>query len=83
MLQLLEIKTKRLSVNKDTTIVDWIDHVSPSITYDEFFSKYLIPNKPCIFNSKVTENWSCRRQWSDDNAPDFDALDLVFGKYRP
>ncbi|XP_053980754.1 2-oxoglutarate and iron-dependent oxygenase JMJD4 [Hylaeus anthracinus] len=79
MLQVLEIKTQRLSINKDTAIIDWIDHVNPSITYDEFFSKYLIPNKPCIFNSKVTENWSCRRQWSDEDAPDFDVLDLLFG----
>ncbi|XP_043256192.1 2-oxoglutarate and iron-dependent oxygenase JMJD4 [Colletes gigas] len=79
MLELLEIKTKRLSIDKDAAIVDWIDRVAPSMTYDEFFTKYLIPNKPCIFNTKITENWSCRRQWNDDNAPDFDVLDLLFG----
>ena len=81
MLEVLEIKTGRLSGDKNDVIIDWIDYVSPSMTYDEFFSKYLISNKPCIFKSNVTDNWSCRRQWNLDNTPDFDVLDMLFGNY--
>lgn len=80
MVQELEIQSGRLTVNKKTAVVDWIDYVDPSITYDEFFSKYLAENKPCIFKSSITENWSCKRQWSLDDAPDFDVLDISFGK---
>lgn len=79
MLQELEIKSRRLSINKSTAIIDWIDYVDPSITYDEFFSKYLMENKPCIFKSNITEKWSCKRQWNLDGAPDFDVLDILFG----
>lgn len=75
----LEIQNNRLCTEKNTAIIDWIDYINPSVTYDEFFTKYLIPNKPCIFKSSITENWSCRRQWNLDNAPDFDVLDILFG----
>ena len=81
MLEVLEIKNGRLSDDKNNVIIDWIDYVSPSMTYDEFFSKYLISNKPCIFKSNVTDNWSCRRQWNLDNTPDFNVLDILFGNY--
>ncbi|KAK9303249.1 hypothetical protein QLX08_005015 [Tetragonisca angustula] len=79
MVQELEIQNGRLTVNKKTAVVDWIDYVDPLITYDEFFSKYLAENKPCIFKSSITDNWSCKRQWSLDGAPDFDVLDISFG----
>ena len=81
MLEVLEIKNGRLSDDKNNVIIDWIDYVGPSMTYDEFFSKYLISNKPCIFKSNVTDNWSCRRQWNLDNTPDFNVLDILFGNY--
>lgn len=80
MVQEVEVQDRRLSVNKKTTIIDWIDYVDASITYDDFFSKYLMENKPCIFKSNITENWSCKRQWNLDGAPDFDVLDISFGK---
>ncbi|XP_076397059.1 jumonji domain containing 4 [Megachile rotundata] len=75
----LEIQNNRLCTEKNTAIIDWVDYIDPSVTYDEFFTKYLIPNKPCIFKSSITENWSCKRQWNLDNAPDFDVLDILFG----
>lgn len=80
MVQELEVKNRRLSINKKTAIIDWIDYVDPSIKYDEFFSKYLMENKPCIFKSNIIENWSCKRQWNLDGTPDFDVLDILFGK---
>ncbi|XP_071873753.1 jumonji domain containing 4 [Bombus fervidus] len=79
MVQEVEVQNRRLSVNKKTTIIDWIDYVDTSITYDDFFSKYLMENKPCIFKPNITENWSCKRQWNLDGAPDFDVLDISFG----
>ncbi|XP_034190454.1 jumonji domain containing 4 [Osmia lignaria lignaria] len=79
MLRELEIKNNRLCTEKNTAIIDWIDYVNTSITYDEFFSKYINLNKPCIFKSNITENWSCRRQWNLDGAPDFDVLDILYG----
>lgn len=80
MLEELEIQNRRPSVERDKTLIECIDYLDPSsITYDEFFARYLIGNRPCIFKSGITENWSCKRQWNLDGAPDFDVLEILFG----
>ncbi|XP_017889963.1 jmjC domain-containing protein 4 [Ceratina calcarata] len=79
MLQELEIQNRRPSGEENETLIECIDYLDPSISYDEFFAKYLMENRPCIFKSSITENWSCKRQWNLDGAPDFDVLDILFG----
>ncbi|KAK2514020.1 Jmjd4 [Columba guinea] len=54
--------------------VDFIEKVE-SFTYSDFFRDYLIPNHPCIFSAKFTEEWGSRRNWVTwDGKPDFDYL---------
>ena len=52
----------------------------PEILYEHFFEDYLVPNKPCLFNQKLTENWRSRREWVQfDGAPNFEFLRFHFG----
>lgn len=60
--------------------VDFIEKVE-SFTYSDFFRDYLIPNHPCIFSAKFTEDWGSRRNWVTwDGKPNFDHLLQKFGK---
>ncbi|KFV49392.1 JmjC domain-containing protein 4 [Tyto alba] len=60
--------------------VDFIERVD-SFTYSDFFRDYLIPNHPCIFSAKFTEDWGSRRNWVTwDGKPNFDHLLQKFGE---
>ncbi|XP_075000479.1 2-oxoglutarate and iron-dependent oxygenase JMJD4 isoform X4 [Calonectris borealis] len=60
--------------------VDFIEKVE-SFTYSDFFRDYLIPNHPCIFSAKFTEDWGSRRNWVTwDGKPNFDHLLQKFGE---
>lgn len=51
-------------------------------SYNDFFCKYLIPNKPCIIQSNATKNWFCRNNWVKNEAPNFQLLQELFGKFN-
>ncbi|RLW11403.1 hypothetical protein DV515_00001237 [Chloebia gouldiae] len=54
--------------------VDFIDKAD-SFTYSDFFRDYLIPNHPCIFSAKFTEDWGSRKNWVTwDGKPNFEHL---------
>lgn len=59
--------------------VDWVDS---NITYEEFFEKYLIGNKPCIISQEMTKNWKSVQNWVDskNGKPNFNYLKENFGK---
>ncbi|XP_030334644.1 2-oxoglutarate and iron-dependent oxygenase JMJD4 isoform X3 [Strigops habroptila] len=60
--------------------IDFIEKVE-SFTYSDFFRDYLIPNHPCIFSAKFTEDWGSRRSWVTwDGKPNFDYLLQKFGE---
>ncbi|XP_054129814.1 2-oxoglutarate and iron-dependent oxygenase JMJD4 [Melozone crissalis] len=60
--------------------VDFIDKVD-SFTYSDFFRDYLIPNHPCIFSAKFTEDWGSRKNWVTwDGKPNFEHLLQKFGE---
>ncbi|PKU29169.1 jmjc domain-containing protein 4 [Limosa lapponica baueri] len=60
--------------------VDFIEKVE-SFSYSDFFRDYLIPNHPCIFSAKFTEDWGSRRNWVTwDGKPNFDHLLQKFGE---
>ncbi|XP_063273500.1 2-oxoglutarate and iron-dependent oxygenase JMJD4 [Prinia subflava] len=60
--------------------VDFIDRAD-SFSYSDFFRDYLIPNHPCIFSAKFTEEWSSRRTWvTRDGKPNFEHLLREFGE---
>ncbi|KAJ8679824.1 hypothetical protein QAD02_015611 [Eretmocerus hayati] len=47
--------------------------------YREFFENFLLPNKPCIFDTSVTKDWPCRETWTLNDAPHFEWLKDHFG----
>jgi len=53
-----------------------------TLTYDDFFHDFLLPNKPCVLSPVVTENWRSRREWVKENkTPDVEYLRKHFGTY--
>ncbi|KAF2364710.1 JmjC domain [Trinorchestia longiramus] len=40
--------------------------VNNEMTYDEFFRKFMEPNRPCIFSSDLTDEWTARKHWVND-----------------
>ncbi|PIK40416.1 putative jmjC domain-containing protein 4 [Apostichopus japonicus] len=65
----------------DGTAYERIDRISRPISYEDFFEKYLLQNKPCIFGSFFTDNWPSRKDWVEDDGchPDFEFLKSHFG----
>ncbi|XP_031984911.1 2-oxoglutarate and iron-dependent oxygenase JMJD4 isoform X3 [Corvus moneduloides] len=60
--------------------VDFIDKAE-SFTYSDFFRDYLLPNHPCVFSAKFTEDWSSRRTWvTCHGKPNFEHLLQEFGE---
>ncbi|KAK6174382.1 hypothetical protein SNE40_017670 [Patella caerulea] len=53
--------------------------VMPS--YEEFFTNYLLPNRPCIFGSAVTAKWQSRQDWLKpvDGSPHLEFFKENFG----
>ncbi|KAK1797390.1 hypothetical protein P4O66_008761 [Electrophorus voltai] len=53
----------------------FVDYIERGITYTKFFKNYLLPNQPCMFSKKFTEDWNCRKHWvTDDGKPNFQKL---------
>lgn len=60
----------------------FLHYIQTEIPYSQFFSKHLLPNRPCMFSSNFTQNWSCRSRWvGQDGKPDFHTLLQEFGEW--
>lgn len=70
------------SIDGDTCVSNIVERIDSTVTYNDFFSKYLIRNKPCIINLQSTENWPCRREWVLNGAPNFEVLRTLFGMWK-
>ena len=60
-------------------------HVSSSIdspiSYEDFFLRHLLHNKPCLLGEWVTADWRARQDWvSADNTPNVQHLRQQFGE---
>lgn len=45
-----------------------MDRVEPeNCSYLEFYFRYLLPGRPCIFAANLTENWRSMREWIEPN----------------
>ena len=54
----------RFEINQDPGAdINQIDYIEKPITYQEFFTEYLLGNKPCVFGSWATNNWRSRAEW--------------------
>ncbi|XP_014481072.1 PREDICTED: jmjC domain-containing protein 4 [Dinoponera quadriceps] len=75
----IEINSSLCSVDEDVCVSNTIERVDPAtVTYNDFFSEYLIRNRPCVVGSQATANWPCRREWVLEDAPNFEALRASF-----
>ncbi|EFN85605.1 JmjC domain-containing protein 4 [Harpegnathos saltator] len=75
----IEIDSSLCPVNEDACVPNTIERIDSTVTYNDFFSEYLIRNRPCIISSQATENWPCRREWVLEDAPNFEMLRTSFG----
>ncbi|KAJ8272969.1 hypothetical protein GJAV_G00095650 [Gymnothorax javanicus] len=53
--------------------VDYIE--KKDFSYSRFFKNYLLPNLPCVFSKRFTEDWNCRKHWvTEAGKPNFQRL---------
>lgn len=58
----------------------FVDYIDKDLSYSKFFKKYLLPNHPCMFSRRFTEDWNCRKQWvTEEGKPNFQKLLQEFG----
>lgn len=67
----------RFEIGENT---DRIFKANPSMPYSQFFENFLITNRICIFDAEITKDWSSRRNWSFNDAPNFEWFKDHFGK---
>ncbi|XP_014890236.1 2-oxoglutarate and iron-dependent oxygenase JMJD4 [Poecilia latipinna] len=53
----------------------FVEYIDKELSYSKFFRKYLLPNHPCMFSRRFTEDWKCRKQWvTEEGKPNFQKL---------
>ncbi|XP_053605927.1 2-oxoglutarate and iron-dependent oxygenase JMJD4 homolog [Plodia interpunctella] len=63
----------------DYSKLDKIDQVDyDKITYDSFFTKYMLKNIPCIIKN-VSSTWECNRKWTEDGKIIYDYFSETYG----
>ncbi|XP_033228054.1 2-oxoglutarate and iron-dependent oxygenase JMJD4 isoform X2 [Belonocnema kinseyi] len=75
----IEIVDSNISTNSEKSCVFDSSINIDEISYNDFFSNYLIANKPCIIQSNATKNWPCKKDWIQNGAPNFTLLKQLFG----
>ena len=82
-LQLNKWKQKETAniVEMEIPLKTSIAFIEEPITYDSFFSEYLIRNVPCVFGKWATKDWPALEKWTkvigDQSVPDFSHLKQV------
>ncbi|XP_071490381.1 2-oxoglutarate and iron-dependent oxygenase JMJD4-like [Diadema antillarum] len=57
-----------------------VEVIQDPISYDDFFRRFLLPNKPCLLGGNVIQHWRSINEWVQPNGtPDFDFLERQFG----
>lgn len=53
----------------------FVDYMERAAAYSRFLRNFLLPNQPCMFSSRFTQDWSCRRNWvTEEGKPNFQKL---------
>ncbi|XP_061549664.1 2-oxoglutarate and iron-dependent oxygenase JMJD4 isoform X1 [Phyllopteryx taeniolatus] len=59
----------------------FVDYIDNDLCYSKFFKRYLLPNHPCVFSKRFTDEWKCRKQWvTEEGKPHFQKLLQEFGE---
>lgn len=79
-MELIEINKNLTASLEENEIKQSCDEKSnPSMSYNYFFSQYLLINRPCVFQADITNAWPCAQQWKLKNAPNFKRLKQLYG----
>ncbi len=58
-----------------------VTRLNEDTTFVTFYFDFLLKNKPAIFESALTTNWQCMRDWVlSDGKPNLDFLREHFGR---
>ena len=75
----LDLNERREKTYANVTDIDCIEE---PVSYEYFFSKYLLPNRACILGDWATASWRSRNDWvKQDGSPDLDFFKTSFGKF--
>ena len=59
-----------------------VDVIAAPIEYEEFFLRYLLPNRPCVLDTWSTDGWRSRTEWVlADGHPNVESMKDLFGDY--
>ncbi|KAJ9577233.1 hypothetical protein L9F63_006207 [Diploptera punctata] len=70
----LKSERNQLQIGENTIPIE-----SDDISYNEFFTKYLCKNLPCILQIKATKNWKSVNEWTLNKKPNFTYIAEKFG----
>jgi len=59
-----------------------VDRVSGKISFFDFLEHYLAPNRPCVIDHTLCEDWEAVKLWQRDGLPNFEYLCKQFGELR-
>lgn len=62
--------------NHEENCVDKIEDIG----YDEFFIRFMLPNRLCVFTKEVTKSWKSRYEWVENGKPNLRFLSERFGR---
>lgn len=70
---LVKIPRQSYEQFRSSHFVDYIE--KKDFSYSRFFKNYLLPNHPCVFSKRFTEDWNCRKHWvTETGKPNFQRL---------
>ena len=58
-----------------------IDRVSGNVTFFDFLENYLLPNRPCIIDRELCDDWEAVKLWQQNGLPNFSYLHQQFGEF--
>ncbi|XP_057324903.1 2-oxoglutarate and iron-dependent oxygenase JMJD4-like isoform X1 [Microplitis mediator] len=84
-MELVEINNNNINnkLNDDNDLkVISNTRLNTAITYNDFFTQYLIKNEPCVFKCGITNEWPCVNKWIFNNQPNFKHLKQLYGNCK-
>ena len=57
-----------------------IDRISGKISFFDFLEHYLIPNRPCVIDQTLCEDWEAINLWQRNGVANFEYLHKHFGE---
>jgi len=56
-----------------------IPYLAEPCSYDQFFTNYLLDNRPCLLGNWATHSWPCLSDWRGKSGPRLDHILTLVG----